>query len=125
MLSISCSKSLAWFPALRAEKLLAIRLGRLRPSKVVWVMGDFETPVKILVSMNVYKWKIFFGEGEHYTYLRGSARPIVDCRFEISRTTKVLQKSHNFWSAVGPPAGNGELETAARSEAVLHKVGPL
>jgi hypothetical protein len=81
----------------------------------------------------VYNWKIFVEEGEHYTYLRGSARPIVHCRFEISRTTKVLQKSHNFWSAVGPPAGNGELtlaigraftdlETATRSEAVLHKV---
>jgi hypothetical protein len=50
MLSISCSESLAWFPALRAEKLLAIRLGGLRPSKVVGVVGDFETPVKMSVS---------------------------------------------------------------------------
>src|ERR1700722_3407078 len=50
MLSIFCPESLAWFPALRAKKLLAIRLGGLTPSKVVWVVGDFETPVKMLVS---------------------------------------------------------------------------
>jgi hypothetical protein len=110
---------------LRAEKLLAIRLGRLRPSKVVWVMGDFETPVKMLVSTNVYKWKIFFGEGEHYTYLRGSARPIVHCRFEISRTTKVLQKSHNFWSGSARLPEMANSRRATRSEAFLHKVGPL
>jgi hypothetical protein len=30
-----------------------------------------------------------------------------------------------FLEWVGPPAGNGELETATRNEAVLHKVGPL
>jgi hypothetical protein len=137
MLSIPCSESLAWLPALRTEKLLAVRLGRLSPSKVVWVMGDFETPAKLLVShWDVDTWKMFIEEGrEHCAYLRGSARPIVHYRFRhIQDDENIVDIATISWSAVGPPARNGGLapfgktgelprtrETATRSAAVLHK----